>query len=212
MPCEVTPVSDNVLASGEILERDGAIVNAPVHSDAAAVRTSQLTVLGLLATVGMLFAGFASAYLVRREGTDWMREQLPAILKLNTILLLASSAALEAARWARGRDQSKSLRVWVAASAVLGLTFLGGQVEAWRQLTARGVYLPSSPYSSFFFVLTAVHGVHLLGGIVALVFLLWRVYQSQSILAETGVLDGCATYWHFVDGIWVLLYLLLLFY
>ena len=203
-------MSEIAITSTEALE---VPVRDAVSSDAAAaVRTSQLTVLALLATVGMLFAGFASAYLVRREGTDWMREQLPGILGLNTILLLASSVTLEAARSARRRNRSGRLRIWVTASTVLGLAFLGGQLVAWKELTVRGVYLPSSPYSSFFFMLTAVHGVHLCGGILALGYLLSRTSPSKGNLGETGVFDGCATYWHFVDGIWVLLYLLLLFY
>ena len=203
-------MSEIAITSTEALE---VPVRDAVSSDAAAaVRTSQLTVLALLATVGMLFAGFASAYLVRREGTDWMREQLPGILGLNTILLLASSVTLEAARSARRRNRSGSLRIWVTASTVLGLAFLGGQLVAWKELTVRGVYLPSSPYSSFFFMLTAVHGVHLCGGILALGYLLSRTSPSKGRLGETGVFDGCATYWHFVDGIWVFLYLLLLFY
>ena len=205
-------MSETLTTSTEAPETD-ALVSKEGFSDAAApVRTSQLTVLALLATVGMLFAGFASAYLVRREGTDWTHEQLPDILGLNTVLLLASSATLEAARSARRRGRSGILRISVAASTVLGLAFLGGQLVAWRELAARGVYLPSSPYSSFFFMLTAVHGVHLFGGILALGYLLSRVSRPQGTLGETGVFDGCATYWHFVDGIWVFLYFLLLFY
>jgi cytochrome c oxidase subunit 3 len=170
----------------------------------------QLTVLAILATVVMLFAGFASAYLVRREGMDWAREQLPGILVFNTFLLLAGSAALEAARAAQRHDRYQNLQRWIAASALLGLAFLGGQFVAWKQLAARGVYLPSSPYSSFFFMLTAVHGVHLAGGILALGYLVWRVSRSQQARVEQSLLDGCTVYWHFVDGVWLFLYFLLL--
>jgi cytochrome c oxidase subunit 3 len=158
----------------------------------------------------MLFAGFASAYLVRREGTDWIREQLPAILGFNTFVLLASSATMEASRASFRRCRSRGVMLWIAASAMLGLVFLGGQIIAWRQLVAKGVYLPSNPYSSFFYVLTAVHGVHLLGGIVALGYLGWRVVRRGPNLAGMDVLGSCATYWHFVGGVWLFLYLLLL--
>lgn len=176
------------------------------------VSTRQLAVWALLATVSMLFAGFASAYLVRRAGTDWQRIPLPAILWVNTLVLLASSGTMEAARTAPQRGAAPAARRWLAVTALLGLAFLGGQFSAWRQLAAQGVYLPTNPYSSFFYMLTAVHGVRLLGGIGALGYALWRVSRADWNPAVSGVLDGCATYWHFVDGIWVFLYLLLLLY
>jgi cytochrome c oxidase subunit 3 len=178
-------------------------------SDIAASK-AQLTLLALLGTMGMLFAGFASAYLVRREGMDWAREQLPGSLALNTVVLLASSAALEVARRAHRVGRSRDVRRWIGAGALLGLVFLAGQLLAWSQLTARGVYLPSSAYSSFFFMLTAVHGVHLAGGILALAYLAWRVSRTRLQILGQGLLDGCVNYWHFLDVVWLLLYLLLL--
>jgi cytochrome c oxidase subunit 3 len=141
---------------------------------------------------------------------DWAREQLPGILALNTFVLLASSAALEVARRAHRAFRSRGARRWIAAGVLLGLVFLAGQLLAWRQLTARGVYLPSSAYSSFFFMFTAVHGVHLAGGVVALAFLAWRVSRTRLQTLGQGLLDGCVNYWHFVDVVWLLLYLLLL--
>ncbi len=175
------------------------------------VDTCQLAIWAFLATVSMLFAAFASAYLVRREGLDWLRVRLPDVLWVNTILLLASSATIEAARAAHRQGRSRSVKHWLAASTALGVAFLAGQLVAWSQLTAQGVYLPSNPYSSFFYMLTAVHGVHLLGGILALSYLLWRVSSARRSLIEASVIGSCAIYWHFVDGLWVFLYLLLLY-
>ena len=185
----------------------------PLSGDVStAVSNSQLALFAILATVGMLFAGFASAYLVRREGLDWIQEQLPAILVLNTIVLLASSATIEVSRSALRQNYSHKAILWAAVTTVLGLVFLGGQVAAWRELAARGVYLPSNPYSSFFYMLTAAHGLHLFGGIIALAYLLWRISRWHSDRNVTDVFGSCATYWHFVDGVWVLLYLLLRLY
>ena len=181
-------------------------------SKAVPVSTLQLTVLALLGTVSMLFAGFASAYLVRRAGTDWHHVPLPGILWFNSILLLTSSVTIEAARTAQRRGWLGGTRPWVAGSEILGLAFLAGQVVAWRQLAAQGVYLPSNPYSSFFYTLTALHGLHLLGGVLALSYLLWRISRSNGVRIDPDVLDSCATYWHFVDGLWILLYFLLLVY
>lgn len=176
------------------------------------VSAPQLLIWGILATASMLFAGFASAYLVRREGADWQPVTLPRILWFNSAVLLLSSVTVELARsaWHKGRFAVSTQ--WVRSSSALGVVFLAGQLVAWKQLVAQGVYLPTNPYSSFFYVLTALHGLHLLGGIAGLGYLLWRVSNASRRPVDSSVLDSCATYWHFVDGVWVLLYLLLLFY
>ena len=205
-------LSEPMSATGGLPQTDLSIRTADSRCADGAASKEQLTVLVVLATVGMLFAGFASAYLVRREAVDWAREQLPGILVFNTLVLLASSAALEAARAAHRRGRSRDVRNWVAVGALLGLAFLGAQLVAWGQLAARGVYLPSSSYSSFFYMLTAVHGVHLAGGILALGYLLWRVSRYKLRRIEEGLLNGCVVYWHFVDSVWVFLYLFLLSY
>ena len=205
-------LSESMSATAALPQADLSIQTADSGCADVVASKEQLTLLAVLATVGMLFAGFASAYLVRREAVDWAREQLPGILVFNTFVLLASSAALEAARAAHRRDRSRNVRHWVAAGALLGLVFLGAQFVAWSQLAARGVYLPSSAYSSFFYMLTAVHGVHLAGGILALGYLVWRVSRYKLRRIEDGLLNGCVVYWHFVDGVWVFLYLFLLSY
>lgn len=205
-------LSESMSATAALSETGVPIQTADASCADVAASKAQLTLLALLATMGMLFAGFASAYLVRREGMDWAREQLPGILVFNTFVLLASSAALEAARAAHRRGRSRNVRQWIAAGAFLGLAFLGGQVLAWRQLAEQGVYLPSSAYSAFFFMLTAVHAVHLAGGVLALGYLLWRVSRNRQNRLAQGLFDGSVVYWHFVDGVWLLLYLLLLSY
>ncbi|MFQ5843576.1 MAG: heme-copper oxidase subunit III [Planctomycetota bacterium] len=141
---------------------------------------------GVLATVGMLFAAFTAAYLERRGGGDWQRTALPGILWINTLVIVASSVTLEAGRRRAGRG-------WIRLTAVLGLAFLAGQVVAWRRLAAAGVFLPTRPHASFFYTLSAVHGVHLLGGIVAL----------GAGLRRPAVLGLCAAYWHFVGAVWL---------
>lgn len=176
------------------------------------IGTRQLVVYALLATVCMLFAGFASAYLVRRAGTDWEQIPLPHILWYNSVLLLLSSATIEAARTAQRHSNFPKAKIWLGVSTALGLSFVGGQLLAWKQMADQGFFLPTSPYSSFFYMLTAVHGVHLLGGMIALTYLLFRISRAESYEINSDLMDSCATYWHFVDGIWVFLYLLMLLY
>jgi cytochrome c oxidase subunit 3 len=162
-----------------------------------------------LAAVVMLFAAFTSAYVVRKGiSLDWRPSALPSILWLNTAVLVASSVTFERAR----RERECSL-AWLSATAALGLVFLAGQYTAWVQLRARGVYLASNPSSSFFYLLTGAHGLHLLGGIVALLYVVWRAWRSRNPerfwRTRQAAIESTAIYWHFMDGLWVYLILLL---
>jgi cytochrome c oxidase subunit 3 len=168
-----------------------------------------------IAAITMSFAAYTSAFVVRQGGaTDWQHLNLPPILYLNTLVLLASSATLQRGRRlmepdAQRRTPASSRGVtWLRLTLGLGLLFLAGQIVAWRQLAAEGLYLSTSPSSGFFYVLTALHGLHLLGGITALVYALRRL-RVPAPVPPTGVLDATAVYWHFMDVLWVYLLLLL---
>lgn len=161
------------------------------------VSSSQVVLWGVLATVTMLFAAFASAYLVRQGGSDWHRVSLPEILWLNTGILLASSGTIE---MSRRRQPATS---WFVASSVLAIVFLAGQLIAWRQLAATGIYLPTNPHGSFFYILTGLHGLHLLGGLVLLA-VAWATRRATTMSCT-------ATYWHFLAGVWIGVLLLLKF-
>lgn len=159
----------------------------------------------ILATVAMLFSAFTAALLVRRTGTDWVRVPLPPIVWANTAVLLASSAAVEVARAAVRRGALQGLVHWLLVACLLGALFLGGQVVAWRMLAARGVFLPTSPYAAFFYVLSAVHGAHVLGGLGALGWTLRRARRGGYSRERHAGLTHAAVYWHFVGGVWVYL-------
>src|SRR5438876_2770744 len=122
----------------------------------------------LLTAIFMLFAGLSSAYIVLRGVPTWQNIELPYLLWPNTAVLLLSSLALEISRRAIRRNDIQSMKRWLVVGGVLGFGFLAGQLAAWRQLVNAGVYLPSTQQSSFFYILTGLHGLHLLGGIVAL--------------------------------------------
>lgn len=162
-----------------------------------------------LAAIIMFFMALVSALIVRKGiGGDWRQIALPKVLWLNTAVLIASSMTLERARRAFSRDDAAQFRFWWSATTALGLAFLAGQYAAWRQLAAAGVYVSTNPSSSFFYLLTAAHAAHLLGGIAALLYVLVRGWahlrRRSGIAAEvTGV------YWHFMDGLWVFLFLVL---
>ena len=101
------------------------------------------------------------------------------------------------------------MKRWLAVSGILGIVFLAGQLAAWRQLVNAGVYLPTTLQSGFFYILTGVHGVHLLGGMVGLAFVLGEAFKDRLTPAKHEPLALCAVYWHFMDALWVYLALLL---
>jgi len=173
------------------------------------ISKNQVALWILLGTIIMLFGGLSSAYIVLRGAPDWQNIEIPSILWLNTAILLASSATIEAGRRSLRHDRLFAVKSWLAASGGLGIAFLIGQLAAWRQLVAAGVYLPSTLHSSFFYVLTALHGLHLLGGMAALVYVVTKAWRNRLVSSTDESLKLCATYWHFMDFLWVYLFILL---
>jgi cytochrome c oxidase subunit 3 len=165
----------------------------------------------LLAASLMVFAAFTSAFVVRRGlSDDWTSMPKPPILWANTVVLLASSIVLDFARRAlKNRDRSK-FNLWWSVATGLGILFLIGQAWAWRELRDAGVFIATNPASSFFYVLTASHAFHLLGGVAALVYVDVQALRLQLGPAKRTAIDVSAIFWHFLDGLWV--YLMVLFY
>jgi cytochrome c oxidase subunit 3 len=189
---------------------DGGDNASDFGSSAFPISKGQLGVWILLTAVIMLFAGLSSAYIVLRGVPAWQNIQLPWLLWPNTAVLLLSSLALDISRRAVRRNDLQSMKHWLTLACVLGLMFLLGQLTAWRQLRNAGVYLPSTLQSSFFYILTGLHAVHLLGGVLALVYLLSRAFKHHLTAFNYEPLKLCALYWHVMDGLWVYLFVLLL--
>jgi cytochrome c oxidase subunit III len=173
----------------------------------------RLGVLVGLASIVMLFTSLTSAYIVRAAVTnDWRPLPAPKAIWVSTAIILISSVAIEMARRAVRRQASRAYGFWLAITGVLGLGFLVSQFLAWRQLARQGIYIATNPYSSFFYLLTGVHGVHLAGGLLALGFLLVghrARWQSVSGAKQVAVADSVSLYWHFMDALWIYLFLLL---
>ena len=164
----------------------------------------------LLAASMMVFAALTGAFVFRRElSGDWTSMPKPPILFLNTAVLLASSFALEVARRALKAGFRSKFNAWWSAGALLGVVFLFGQALAWQQLKNRGIYVATSPSSSFFYVLTASHAFHLVGGVAALIYVAVESLRLSHGLARRTVIDISAIFWHFLDGLWVYLMVLL---
>ena len=159
----------------------------------------------------MLFLALTSAMVVRAEiSGDWVHTAIPPILYFNTLVLISSSLTLELSRKALRRAAGNKFARWLYLTIALGILFLAGQFVAWRELAARGIYINTNPGSSFFYLLTAAHAVHLLGGILALLYLVFRRRQIIAVPRKRIAVDVTAIYWHFMDGLWIYLLILLM--
>lgn len=194
-----------------------AVLRKEIESGSSALEERyRLGMWVALAAIVMMFTSLTSAYIVRAASSnDWRPIQMPRILLLSTALIVLSSAAIELARRKLKSGLKGSYRPWLLLTLALGVGFLGSQILAWRQLVRQGVYVTSNPHSSFFYLLTATHGVHLLGGLLAVAYLLLRSgkppVNGQAQSPRQGVLNAATLYWHFMDGLWIYLFLLLFF-
>jgi cytochrome c oxidase subunit 3 len=149
------------------------------------------------------------------SANDWQPLRMPRVLLLSTALILVSSLTLEFARRKLKTGEQRAHKSLVVLTTLLGLGFLGSQLVAWRQLARQGIYISSNPHSSFFYLLTATHGLHLLGGLAGLGFLTLRSrLKSDDELAATksqAQTDAVSLYWHFMDVLWIYLFFLLFF-
>lgn len=195
---------------------------------------NRLAMLVLLAGIAMMFLTLTVAYVMLVGTRGWQPIELPSLIWLSTLLILASSATLEMTRRAWRREAVERAGRWLMASVLLGAGFVVSQVVCWLQLAARQEQLTGS-YSSFFYMLTGLHAAHIVGGVALLAYLLFRVQaESRRVAAERKLLsarlvslqsvgtpavvrslpvttlDVVALYWHFVDGLWIYVLLLLM--
>jgi cytochrome c oxidase subunit 3 len=193
----------------DLVPANGDLHVALDHSPPA----SSSAIYVVLFAITMMFAAFSSALIVRKGSSlDWQTFTLPSILYLNTLILLASSVTLEVSRrrvaaFMGGlKSQAESPARWLYITLFLGLLFVAGQYAAWSQLRAEGLYLATNPSSSFFYVLTATHALHVLGGLGGLIYVIRKLSKSA---LRRNTLDATARYWHFMDVLWLYLILLL---
>jgi cytochrome c oxidase subunit 3 len=159
----------------------------------------------------MFFMAIVAAFLVlRMTSAKWVEFQIPGLLWINTVVLLASSATLELARKRLGAsDEAGFKKLWMLTTG-LGVAFVLGQIVAWRQLLAGGIHASTTLAAGFFYVFTVAHAVHLFGGICALLFVGFRRFR-ESEMTRKAAAEVASYYWHFMDALWVFLLALLYF-
>jgi cytochrome c oxidase subunit 3 len=165
-------------------------------------------------TVVMLFAAFTSAYLVRRDGGDWLQFKLPTIFLVNTCILMLSSVSMHMAYRYAKKDEIEKAKYAILITILIGLLFMGLQmIGAWSSLMDMKVYLggkESNPAGSFVYVFFIVHVLHLIAGIGFLIYLYIETAKFKVHSKNMLQMEMSATFWHFLDLLWVYLYVFLL--
>lgn len=169
----------------------------------------------LLLVVLMTFGGLISAYVVISTNgvLEWRPFDLPIQVWVSTAFIVASSATYTIAQRALNADDQDKAKTWFTATTVFGAMFIASQLLAWFELVRRGVYVQSNPYAGFFYILTAVHAVHVIGGIIALGFIVLRTWnktaRDEELTRRKQISNAVGWYWHFMDALWIVLLVLL---
>ena len=180
-----------------------------VDTGASSLPTAIIGLGVFLAVVSSLFMLFISAYLMRMQVADWAQMPTPKLLWFNTGVLILSSVALQYAQVAARRGRMDGVGDGLVVGGLFALAFLIGQLFAWQQLNAAGYFLAANPANAFFYLLTGLHGLHLLGGLVALGLTAdkwWRGFELGQVRLSVKL---CAIYWHFLLLLWLVLFSLL---
>ncbi|GAA5022980.1 hypothetical protein GCM10011506_05480 [Marivirga lumbricoides] len=163
-----------------------------------------------IVSIVMMFAALTSAYIVRQAEGDWLIYDLPTIFLINTIILVSSSITMHIAYIAAKKDNFKTLKVAMVFTALLAIAFLVGQFFAWGELVNIEVYFVGNPAGSFLYVISGLHAFHLITGVIFIFIMLFSAFKFNVHSKNMVKMEMCTTYWHFLDGLWVYLYIFLL--
>jgi cytochrome c oxidase subunit 3 len=163
-----------------------------------------------IASIVMMFAGLTSAYIVKRNQANWVTFELPKIFWYSTVVMIASSLTLMQALKMFKEHQVLKYRSLVVTTLALGVLFVIMQVIGFKELWANGFTLTANVSFSFLYIIVGLHALHVLGGIVALVVLFLKAFSSKVKSYDTVPVEVVSTYWHFVDLLWVYLFIFLL--
>lgn len=163
-----------------------------------------------IVSIIMLFASQTSAYLVRRAEGNWLEFEMPVIFWYSTVALVLSSLSMHWAYYSAKKDNFNNLKIAISVTFVLGLAFLYMQFQGWREMVDMKVYFVGNPSGSFLYVFTGLHAFHLISGLLVLLFALVSAYRFKVHAKSLRRIEICATYWHFLDILWVYLFFFLL--
>ncbi|TVP50986.1 MAG: cytochrome oxidase subunit III [Mongoliibacter sp.] len=163
-----------------------------------------------IVTVVMIFASLTSAYIVRQAEGNWLEFELPDIFYYTTGIIVLSSITLHYAYFAATKDNLAKVRAGMILTSVLGLIFLIGQWYSWTALVDRDVFFVGNPAGSFLYVFTGLHALHLVSGVIFLIIVLISSFRYKVHSKNLDTMEMCVTYWHFLGGLWIYLFMFLL--
>lgn len=163
-----------------------------------------------MASVLMLFASWTSAYIVRQAEGNWLFFDLPTTFYYSTLIIVLSSVTMQLGYFAAKRDLTDRVRTLVLATAIMGVVFLVLQVWGWSQLVSNSVYFVGNPSGSFVYVITGVHGLHIVSAVIFVLVVLQSAVKGRTNSKNMAQIEMCTTYWHFLGGLWVYLFIFLL--
>jgi cytochrome c oxidase subunit 3 len=163
-----------------------------------------------IVSVVMIFASMTSAYIVRQAEGNWLFFELPQLFWINTGIILVSSITMHWAYLSAKRDKLESVKIATIITTILGISFLVGQYLAWGDLVTNRVHFVGNPSGSFVYVISGLHGLHIIGGVVFLLILLNSTFKYKVHSKSLNQIEMCVTYWHFLGGLWLYLFIFLL--
>lgn len=188
-----------------------AIENIEIIRDhrAMGMNPSKFIVWLFIVSISMLFAALTSAYIVKQSGGEWLNFNLPGMFWITSVIIIVSSITMQLALSSAKADRFNRLRMYLIITTILGVTFLIGQYQSWEQLVGMDVYFVGNPAGSFLYVLTGLHAVHIISGLIFLLIVIGSTFKLKIHSRSLIRIEMCTTYWHFLGGLWLYLFLFL---
>lgn len=165
-----------------------------------------------MVTVGMIFASLTSAYIVRQAEGNWLDFALPIEMWISSGIIIVSSITMLWASKAAKRDNLEQVKLGVTITTLLGVAFLIAQLYSWDALVENKVFFVGNPSGSFLYVLSGLHGIHIISGIIFLLIVLVSTYKYKVHSKNLNRIQMCASFWHFLGALWIYLFVFLLIY
>lgn len=192
-----------------MMAEDYKLVDIPVEQPLS-MHPKKFALWLFIVTVIMIFAAFTSAHIVRQADGDWLIYDLPPMFWYTSGIILVSSGFMQWAYIAAKKDKLEQVKIALTIATALGVLFLFGQLQAWTQLVDQGVFFVGNPAGSFVYIFTGIHGVHLVSGVIYLIYMLISSFRYKVHSKNMLNMEMSATWWHFLGGLWIYLFIFLL--
>lgn len=188
-----------------------AIENIEIIRDrrSMSMNPSKFIVWLFIVSISMLFAALTSAYIVKQSGGEWLNFSLPGMFWITSVIIIVSSITMQLALKSAKEDRFNGLKTYLILTALLGVAFLFGQYQSWNQLVEMDVYFVGNPAGSFLYVLTGLHAAHIISGLIFLIVVIASSFKLKTHSKSIIRIEMCTTYWHFLGGLWLYLFLFL---